>query len=89
MEENNDKNVDQIYDYFKAIFQYENFVKKIYTNYDWNLNYDGYIIKLNDYKRFKDNIFYDIIRKHNANSNTCKNKIREFIDSGKINDIKK
>ena len=89
MEENINEKVEQIYDYLQAIFQFEEFVKKIYNNYDWNLNYDGYIIKLKDYQNFKDNIFYDIIVKYNSSSKSCKNKIKEFIDSGKINEIKK
>ena len=89
MKENINEKVDQIYDYLQAIFQFEEFVKKIYNNYDWNLNYDGYIIKLKDYQNFKDNIFYDIIVKYYSSSKSCKNKIKEFIDSEKINEIKK
>ena len=84
----NDK-TDLIYYYFKEINKFENQLEKIYSNYDWNETHNAYIIKFKDYQSFKDNIFYDILKKYNYNEYSCKQKIEEFLESDKINDIKK
>ena len=85
---NNDK-THEIYNYFKEIFEFENQLEKIYSNYEWSETHYVFIVKLQDYKAFKDNLFYDILKKYNQNEETCKNKINEFLESGKINNIKK
>ena len=81
--------INKIYDYIVEIFNYENNLEKIYNNYEWNETYNAYIIKLKDYEDLKDNIHFDILKKYISDEKKCKEKIKEFLESYKINDTKK
>jgi len=89
MKESYNKNkVDpnQVYNYVKAIFNYEKEVEKISTNYTWNETHFGYIIKLKDYKQLKNKVKYDDLKKYINDENLCKQEINKLIESNKIND---
>ena len=87
-ENDNDNKVDpnQVYNYVKAIFNYEKEVEKISTNYPWSETFFGYIIKLKDYEQLKNKVKYDDLKKFINDENLCKQEIFKLIKSNEIND---
>ena len=80
---------EEIYELFTKIFIFENDIEKLYKNYNWNETNKAFIVRLKDYEDFKDNIFFDILKSKNKDKISCKEKIYEFLESNKINEIKK
>ena len=87
-ESDNENKVDpnQVYNYVKAIFNYEKEVEKISTNYTWNETHFGYIIKLKDYEQLKNKVKCDDLKKYINDENLCKQEINKLIESNEIND---
>ena len=88
-ENDNEKKIDpnKVYNYVKAIFNYERKVEKNSTNYVWDVTDLGYIIKLKDYEKFKSKIKYDELQKYINDENLYKKEINNLIESNEINDI--
>ena len=70
-----DDKVQLVYNYFIAILNFEKKIEKLSRNYDFGVENKAYIIKLEDYQRFKDSILYDIIKENNYNELSCKKKL--------------
>ena len=86
----NDKEdtINKVYEYCKAISRFERKVELISKNYNWVETHSGYIINLKEYNELKDSIHYDFLKEYITDEESCKGKIKEFIDSGKIEEIK-
>ena len=66
-----DDKVQLVYNYFIAILNFEKKIEKLSKYYVENR---AYIIKLEDYQRFKDSILYDIVKENNYNEILYKKK---------------
>jgi len=91
MKENDNENENKVdpkkvFDYVKAIFNYEKEVEKIKTNFTWNETHLGYIIKLKDYEKLKNKVKYDELKEYINDENLLKQEIKKLIESNKIND---
>ena len=84
----NEDTINKVYKYCKAISKFERKVELISKNYNWVETHSGYIINLKEYNELKDSIHYDFLKEYITDEELCKEKIKEFIDSGKIEEIK-
>ena len=88
---NDDKTINKInkvYEYCKAISKYERKVELISKNNKWVETHEAYIINLKEYIGLKDSIHYDILKEYITDEELCKDKIKELIESQKIEDFK-
>ena len=85
---NNEEIINKVYEYCKAISKYEKKVELISKNYKWVETYEGYIIDLKEYNELKDSIHYDNLKEYITDEELCKDKIKEFLESEKIINIK-
>ena len=85
---NNEEIINKVYEYCKAISKYERKVELISKNYKWVETYEGYIIDLKEYNELKDSIHYDNLKEYITDDELCKDKIKEFLESEKIINIK-
>jgi len=85
---NNEEIINKVYEYCKAISKYERKVELISKNYKWVETYEGYIIDLKEYNELKYSIHYDNLKEYITDEELCKDKIKEFLESEKIINIK-
>ena len=80
--------INKVYEYCKAISKFERKVEIISKNHNWVETHEGFIINLKEYIELKDSIHYDNLKEYITDEELCKDKIKELLESEKIEDIK-